>query len=199
VVSHRNEIYDAFEKALNTGKFDEWTKEADILLKFSANGICVSHLGPEDIVSNIIKSVLDGTRRWDMAKVSSIDAYMKTAMKSEVWNAKQKSKRSTSINDLLPKDIIEDYDSELTLEKIKEKEAIDFTKHLENKNLFEFCFTTLRENEDHQLIFLAMKDFGYSDNKGIAKYYGLPVEKVVYFKREILKKLYAIISKYKNN
>ncbi|MBK9097332.1 MAG: hypothetical protein IPM14_04255 [bacterium] len=198
MISRKNEIYNAFEKALNEKKFADWTKQADILLKFSANGICVSHLGPEDIVSNIIKSVLDGTRTWDMDKVSSIDAYMMTAIKSEVWNAKQKSKRSSSIDDLMHHDIEEDAKNELTPE-IEDKKAIDLARHLENKNLFELCYNALEENEDHQLVFLAMKDFGYSDNKGIAEYYGLPVEKVVYIKREILKKLYSIISRYKYN
>lgn len=198
MISRRNEIYIAFEKALNEKKFADWTKQADILLKFSANGICVSHLGPEDIVSNIIKAVLDGTRTWDMDKVSSIDAYMMTAIKSEVWNAKQKSKRSSSIDDLMNHDMEEDAKNELTPE-IEDKKAIDLARHLENKNLFELCYKALEENEDHQLVFLAMKDFGYSDNKGIAEYYGLPVEKVVYIKREILKKLYSIISRYKYN
>jgi hypothetical protein len=195
---HRSEIYSAFENALNAGQFDRWTKEADILLKFSANGIAVGHLGPEDIVSNIIKATLDGTRPWDMDRISSIDAYMKTAMKSEVWNAKQKSKRCVSLNEIVHRDVPDDFDNEFTLEEIKDTAANDFTDHLENENLFELCFNALNENDDHQLIFLAMKDFGFSDNKGISEYYGIPVDKVVYFKREIVKKLFSIISAYGN-
>ena len=195
----KNEIFKAFENALAAGKFDDWSKDADILLKFSGNGIAVVHLEAEDVVSNIIKATLDGTRAWDMERVSSIDAYMKTAMKSEVWNIKQKSKRCTSLNGLIPKDLLEDFDDDLTLEKVKDKEADDFAEHFENKNLFELCYNALNENEDHQLIFLAMKDFGFKDNKGIAEYYGITVDKVVYIKREIIKKLYSIISKYRNN
>ena len=192
-------MLDAHSKAVYAGKFDEWAKDADILLKFSANGICVSHLGPEDIVSNIIKAVLDGKRPWDMEKVSSIDAYMKTAMRSEVWNAKQKSKKNTSLIELIPNDIMEDYDEDFALKQVNDKVADDFSKHFENKDLLEMCYKALDENEDHQLIFLAMKDFGFSDNKGIAEYYGMQVDKVVYIKRELLKKLYSIVSKYKNN
>jgi hypothetical protein len=196
---HKNEIFKAFENAITAGKFDDWSKDADILLKFSGNGIAVVHLEAKDVVSNIIKATLDGTRSWDMDRVSSIDAYMKTAMRSEVWNVKQKSKKCASLNDLIPKDFPDDFDDEFTLEKVKDRAADDFTGHLENKDLFDLCFNALKENEDHQLIFLAMEDFGFSDNKGIAEYYGIPVDKVVYFKREILKKLYSIISKYKNN
>ncbi|MDP2364842.1 MAG: hypothetical protein Q8M94_13875, partial [Ignavibacteria bacterium] len=187
--AHSKAVYDAFENAINAGKFDDWTKDADIMLKFSANGISVSHLGPEDIVSNIVKSTLDGTRHWDMEKVNSIDAYMNTAMRSEVWNAKQKSKKSTSLIELAPKDVMEDYDEDFALKQAKDKEADDFTIHFENKDLFEICYNALNENVDHQLIFLAMKDFGYSDNKGIAEYYGIAIDKVVYLKRELLKKL----------
>lgn len=184
---------------MTAGKFDEWSKEADILLKFSGNGIAVGHIGPEDVVSNIVKATLDGTRLWDMDKVSSIDAYMKTAMRSEVWNAKQKSKRCTSFNEIIPKDLPDDFDNDFIYKKVKDLEADDFTEHLENHNLFELCYNVLNENDDHQLIFLAMKDYGFSDNKGIAEYYGISIDKVVYIKREILKKLYSIISKYKNN
>ncbi len=142
----------------------------------------------EDILHEVIGDLIDGTRAWDMEKITIKQAFYMN-IKSEVDWLVKKERRYYSIKE---DEDTDDENYKPALNKITSPAYFDFDGEIDAERIKDYCFNEiLKDDEDGQIVLDEM--LNNMKQKQIAEYLGISVDEaeviVARVRRNIRKKL----------
>jgi DNA-directed RNA polymerase specialized sigma24 family protein len=171
--------------------FDSWCRYAQHLLN-NLGGKHARHYKPEDVVQELILSLIEGRRTWDREKVPDINTFVRINLRSIVSNLRDKEKNLINFGNYIA-------DEEACMEYIDRLHHIPNNRiehELEMREGLKICFDALEAKGDIKCLKVMQCLLDQLKNNEISDRLDLPLREVQNIKKRIKKVLSKVISPY---